>query len=441
MKRLPGLWVAGGFIVLASCVLHAEQFVWRDSGPGLAVASITNEGPVLYTVVRVDRSRFQKDLALTTTLGSNTVVGLETLTGQLAALPPELGTPVAAINADFFMMAGAAKGDPRGLQILRGELVSAPTGPAAFWQDARGNFHAQPVSSRLTVSWRDGEAHRAGLNEQMGTNSVVLFTPRMGTLYPYPPKSSRPSTNSVGTGLTRSIGTRTNTVRTNPVRTSTSSRRGTNGPPQPGPIRPPGGREYVLARHDSSPWLPLKLGHTCQAVVRASMDGFTNVEPDTMVLSLSSNLLQKVPELTIGTIVTIHAATEPDLTGIQSALGTGPMLVVDGKVQQVSGYMTEALHPRSALGWDDTYLYMAVADGRQPGLSIGIPLASMADFMGQLGCAKAINLDGGLSTVLMLNGKIVNHPSMGAKADKPGRERDIANAVVILRKPPEDRED
>jgi exopolysaccharide biosynthesis protein len=116
------------------------------------------------------------------------------------------------------------------------------------------------------------------------------------------------------------------------------------------------------------------------------------------------------------------------------------MLVRDGKPYEVTARMSEQLHPRSALGWNAKYLYLVVADGRQPGLSVGIRLAEMADFMIALGCGEVINMDGGLSTTLMLNGKVINHPSDGARTSRdatstPGKEREVANAIVVLRKP------
>lgn len=155
-------------------------------------------------------------------------------------------------------------------------------------------------------------------------------------------------------------------------------------------------------------------------------------------MSLGSNLVANLPELTNGTPVTLNVATEPDLTGVETGLGTGPMLVHEGKVQDVRARMSEQLHPRSALGWNDKYLYLAVADGRQPGLSVGIRLSTMAEFMAELGCDEVINMDGGLSTTLMLNGVVINSPSDGARSSRgisaPGRQREIANAIVIMRK-------
>jgi Phosphodiester glycosidase len=400
MKRMIQLlarWCATGAILFASGSARSEDVSWKQAGAGLAVSIVTYPGPVVYTTVRVELSRLNKDLFLTTTLASNTVIGLETLTGQIRALPKELGTPVAAINGDFFMMDGAAKGDPRGLQILRGELVSTPAGPAAFWQDANGGLHGEPVVSRLTVTWLNGGTHLAGLNEQHGSNSIVLFTPRMGR---------------VGEDRANS-------------RVASSPRR--DGPPRGGPIRKPGGREWTLEYSGFGPWLPLRLGQSYQARVRGSFDGFTNVPAGMMVLSLGSNLVASLPSITNGTPVAITAATEPDLSGVQTALGSGPMLVREGSPQPVTARTSDQLQPRSALGWNGQYLYLAVADGRQPELSVGIRLSEMAAFLVELGCQEAIDLDGGQSTVLMLNGAIINHPVQG-------RDRQIANAIVVLRR-------
>ena len=450
------LWLARWFATVLALVatshgVRGAAFSWTESGAGLAVSIVTNSGPVIYTAVRVELARLRKDLSLTTTLASNTVVGLENLSAQVNALPRELGTPVAAMNADFFMMSGSAKGDPRGLHIFRGELVSAPVGPAAFWQDLDGRLHGEPVTSRLTISWPGGGTHRAGLNEQLETNALALFTPRLGVLYP--PTNARPATTSrtntiaPRTNLTTRPPPRTNspvrTVFNSPSSTNASSTRSsnveTNPIPKGGPIRPPGGREWTLEHAGTGPWLPLRVGQTYEARVVAVADGFTNVPDGKMILSLGSNLIATLPAATNGLPVTITVATEPDLSGVQTGLGTGPMLVLGGRPHEVKARMSEVLNPRSALGWDDSYLYLATADGRQPAVSVGIKLSEMADFMIELGCQEVINMDGGQSTTLMLNGQVINHPSDGANSSKtgppkPGREHEVANGIVVLRK-------
>jgi hypothetical protein len=105
-------------MALAGSLVMADDFPWRATGPGLAMLRLTNDGPVVLTAVRIDRDLFRRgEFNLVTTLASNQVTGTETLPKQISSLPRDLGIPVAAINADFFMMSGSAKGDPRGLHI------------------------------------------------------------------------------------------------------------------------------------------------------------------------------------------------------------------------------------------------------------------------------------------------------------------------------------
>ncbi len=75
-------------------------------------------------------------------------------------------------------------------------------------------------------------------------------------------------------------------------------------------------------------------------------------------------------------------------------------------------------HPRTAVGLDAgrRWLYLVVVDGRQPGYSVGMTARELADLMVRLGADRAMNLDGGGSSVLMVAGQgdtlnIVNRPS------------------------------
>src|SRR5688572_22795069 len=97
-----------------------------------------SKGPWSIHVVKFDRSL--RDLEIRTTLAKETVVGLSTLTEQVQALPREAGVAVAALNGDFYVVEpkNPYLGDPRGLQILDGELISAPGDQASFWIHAKG---------------------------------------------------------------------------------------------------------------------------------------------------------------------------------------------------------------------------------------------------------------------------------------------------------------
>ncbi len=79
---------------------------------------------------------------------------------------------------------------------------------------------------------------------------------------------------------------------------------------------------------------------------------------------------------------------------------------------------TKTLHPRTALGFDNSgkWLLMIVVDGRQAGFSEGVSLFELAQLLQKKGCSRAINLDGGGSSILLVQnpeGKIrtVNSPS------------------------------
>jgi exopolysaccharide biosynthesis protein len=69
-----------------------------------------------------------------------------------------------------------------------------------------------------------------------------------------------------------------------------------------------------------------------------------------------------------------------------------------------------------------------VVDGRQAGLSVGMTLAELSEFLVKLGCQEAINLDGGGSTELILEGQVLNSPCYG-------RERATATSLLVVQLP------
>lgn len=90
-------------------------------------------------------------------------------------------------------------------------------------------------------------------------------------------------------------------------------------------------------------------------------------------------------------------------------------------------------HPRTFVGSnrDTTKLFLCTVDGRQTA-SVGMQFSEMAEFLIRLGAWNAINLDGGGSTTMIVQGRIANSPS-----DKTG-ERPVANSFqVISRNSPE----
>lgn len=93
------------------------------------------------------------------------------------------------------------------------------------------------------------------------------------------------------------------------------------------------------------------------------------------------------------------------------------------------------LHPRTAVGYSKNgrYLYLVVVDGRQPFYSDGITIKELADLMISLGAQYAMNLDGGGSSTMVVEGKDGNPRILNSPVDDflPRRERPVANHLGI----------
>ena len=88
---------------------------------------------------------------------------------------------------------------------------------------------------------------------------------------------------------------------------------------------------------------------------------------------------------------------------------------------------TRSPHPRSAVGLskDGKTLFFVVAEGRKDGVP-GMTLARLARFMSEeLGVCSAMNLDGGGSSAMWIDDRIVNRPSDGV-------ERNVANHLAVI---------
>lgn len=97
--------------------------------------------------------------------------------------------------------------------------------------------------------------------------------------------------------------------------------------------------------------------------------------------------------------------------GMRDAVEFGPFLIVNGEASTVVGNGGYGVAPRTAIGQrKDGIVLFLVIDGRNPGYSIGIDMASMINIFKRYKAHNAANLDGGGSSTLVINGKVVNNP-------------------------------
>lgn len=90
-------------------------------------------------------------------------------------------------------------------------------------------------------------------------------------------------------------------------------------------------------------------------------------------------------------------------------------------------------HPRTGIGVTaEGDLLLVTVDGRRDGYSIGMNLVQFARIFEMVGATWALNLDGGGSTTMVLDGEVVNRPS------DPSGERWVGSAVLVLPGPDPD---
>jgi len=118
----------------------------------------------------------------------------------------------------------------------------------------------------------------------------------------------------------------------------------------------------------------------------------------------------------------------------------GPLLVKDGRefiTQRRDGFMHPGepsfdygfvikRNPRTFAGVDSPGRTLLITvDGRTAD-DLGLSIPEEADVARSLGIVDAINLDGGGSTTMSLDGQVITHPS------DPTGERPVGDAILIL---------
>ena len=134
--------------------------------------------------------------------------------------------------------------------------------------------------------------------------------------------------------------------------------------------------------------------------------------------------------------LSMFADNEVKTWKMNTAIGGGPVLVQNGLMaianeqeMKFAGRAIDDRHPRTAMGYTkDGWLLVLVAEGRHLGKAEGLTLKQTAQLLIDWGCVEGLNLDGGGSSSLLINGKSTIAPS-----DKEG-ERAVPGVFIIKRK-------
>jgi len=361
---LSALCVFGGKI-------QAQDF--KTERDGIEYAEVTREisgQQVKMNLLRLDLTKVRLDIvhAMDATIGTEKTSSIATRHGAFAA-----------INAGFFRLDNSIfAGDPAGLLMINNSLLSESLNGRAALMIANAadqtdvQITRSNVNNNITVKGKD---YDVGTNRERGEDDVVIYTPTFHR-----------------TTLTDNSGI-----------------------------------EFVVRRD--------------RVIQVRDLAGNTEIPCDGYVLSVSGNkrsMLSAVLKSGAKIRLSLHHSspteTIPDRIFGQSEdiVGGVPQLIKNGKVdvtwqeEKSSKSFVETRHPRTAVAkLKDGKFLMITVDGRSES-SGGIGLYDLANYLLELGATDAMNLDGGGSSTMFLDGKVVNHPS-----DKEG-ERKVSDAILVF---------
>jgi hypothetical protein len=151
--------------------------------------------------------------------------------------------------------------------------------------------------------------------------------------------------------------------------------------------------------------------------------GSTNIPFDHVVLSAHGTKADKFANLSIGDEIRISqevthyqqncsTSNSNDWTKTYASIGGSFVFLKDNQIIHYNDLGALQQHPRTAIAYNDDYIFFIVVDGRDPPNSIGMTIDELALFSRDtLGATWGINQDGGGSSTMVINGVVVNRPN------------------------------
>lgn len=364
------------FLIYSLCVLcvlcgsnPAQDFkLVREGVEHAQVVREFSGKPVSINLLRLDLKKVRLDVQR----ANDQTIGTEK-TSSIATRH----RAVAAINAGFFRLdTSQFLGDPVGLLMIDGDLMSEPANDRIQLIIDNGPSQTSVIMARsvITQSLRLGkDTYKvSGINRERKPDELIIYTPRFGK-----------------TTLTGDEGIELVIVKGNIF--SVSDGVGNAVIPETG---------YVISGSGS-----MRDALTAKARKEASVTLIQDWD------QVPATFLKNRDKLDV-------------VTGVPQLIRNGRVEITWEKEKTTKAFV-ETRHPRTAVAkLKNGKFLLLTADGRSDA-SAGLDLADLSAYLLELGATEAMNLDGGGSTTMYLDGKVVNRPS-----DATG-ERKVSDVLAV----------
>jgi hypothetical protein len=379
------------------CVLCGQATAqnWRTVADGVEHAKVRREfsgKPVNFNLLRLDLRKVRLDVhhAMDMAIGTETTSSIAKRHGAFAA-----------INAGFFRLDNSIwAGDPEGVFVVRRKLLSESIKVRAALlisneiDQSIVNIAHIKLEPFLKIEKPDFVFNARGVNRERKKEDTVIYTPEYGR-----------------TTLTAPDGVELIVRRGKVVEISEG---GSSSIPEDG---------YVVSATDTA---AATLRTRCKVGTKMGLS-----LPGALMIEYFGIEKKEVDNKSVSEVTREHVG----LSLYDDVVGGVPQLLKNGKIditweqEKASKSFVETRHPRTAVAkLNDGRFLMLTADGRTDE-SAGLDLYDLAKYMLELGAVDAMNLDGGGSTTMFVDGKVVNKPS-----DREG-ERKVSDAILVtLRK-------
>ena len=392
MKKLPVIIFIHLWIIFSFSFVSAQDF--KTINDGIEYAEIkrgTETEPIKINLLRLDLTKVRLDVvhAMDAAIGTETTSSIAARHGAIAA-----------INAGFFRLDRSIfAGDAVGVLQVDKKILSESYGNRIALGIINGKYKTEVGFGHLRSNSRVGfgvgsKFAFSGINRERKPDEIILYTSHFN-------------------------------------RTTLTDFNGT---------------EIILSDCSIN-----NVSKSCYKVEVVEGKGSSVIPPDGYVISIGNKALEKSNNILyfakkkllepkhfeyilrlVNEIEALDPSKQTFFAKIEDIVTGVPQLIKNGKIEitweqeKSSKSFVETRHPRTAVAKlkEGKFLMVAV-DGRQKE-SVGMNLSELAALLLELGATDAMNLDGGGSTTMFLNGKIVNKPS-----DKEG-ERKVSDAILVF---------